>query len=68
MSERTKKRNISTANAKNLEVKTLLLQKRSKLSNAANDRNIFQQFTNKPCQKVDEWFFLIAKKMQCLLW
>ena len=62
MSGRTKKRNIGPANAKNLDVNTLLLQKISKLSNAANDKNISQKFTNKPYKKVDGWFFLIAKK------
>ena len=41
---------------------TLLLQKRSKSSDDANDRNILQKFTNKPCPKVDEWLSLIAKK------
>ena len=62
MSGKTKKRSTSTDNSKNSDVNTLLLQKRSKSSNASNDRNIFQQFTNKPCPKVDEWVSLIAKK------
>ena len=62
MNGKTKKRNISPANSKNSDVNTLLLQKISKLSNAFNDENIFQQFTNKPCQKFDEWFSLIPKK------
>ena len=41
MSGKMKKRNISPANAKNSDVNALLLQNRSKVSNAANDRNIF---------------------------
>ena len=42
MSGKTKKRDISPANAKNSDANTLMLQKIPKLGNAANDRNIFQ--------------------------
>ena len=52
--QENKKRIKSPANAKNLDANALLLQKRSKLSNTANDENIFQQFINKPCQKVNK--------------
>ena len=62
MNGKTKKRNISAAKSKNSDVNTLLLQKISRLSNSFNDENIFQQFTNKPCQKVDAWFSFITKK------
>ena len=62
MSGRTKKRNTSPPNTKKSDVNTSLLQKRSKSSIVANGRNVFQKFNNKPCPKVDEWFFLIAKK------
>ena len=62
MSGRTKKRNTSPPNTKKSDVNTSLLQKRSKSSIVANGRNVFQKFNNKPCPKVDEWVFLIAKK------
>ena len=62
MSGRTKKDTISPDNGKKPDVNTLLLQKRSESSNAANDRIFLQQFTNAPRPKVDEWFSLIANK------
>ena len=62
MSAITKKRKKSPAKAKNLDVNTLLLQRRSKLCNTANDESIYLPFINKPCQKNDKWFSLIAKK------
>ena len=62
MSAITKKRKIRPVEAKHLDVNTLLLQRRSKLSNTANDERIFLPYINKPCQKNDKWFSLIAKK------
>ena len=68
MSGRTKKRSISPANAKKSDVSTLLLQKRSKSSNAVNDRNIFQQLlcTAVPLRRTNiGGFFVDWKLMQC---